>query len=254
MTKLNFSHKFNSGVSVSVNWDTFKQSFWKRTKTDDIIDLINISEERNKKVIWINATWHSNNIKTINSKKINLKVNILEKNIDWVIITNLDKYKDKISIVLWVADCAPIAFSDWIGNTIWLLHAGWEWISNDIIWNLINNLKTINSENINEYNFYIWPMAWEKFEFWKKEYFKNFMSFFDKWNSYWLAPDDYFEEISEEKWYINLKSMILDIFLKNWINQKQIIFSDIETNSPNNNWPSYRENWTDKRIWIFLEN
>ena len=196
MSKLEFSHKFDSWILIWINWNTFEQSFWNRTKTDDILDIIDISDLRNKKVIWINATWHSNNIKTINSKKINLRVNLLEKNTDWVIITNLDKYKDKISVVLWVADCAPITFSDKEWDTIWILHAWWEGISNDIIWNLINNLKNINKENINEYSFYIWPMAWKNFEFWKKDYFKNFVHFFDKWKSYWLEPSNYFEEIS----------------------------------------------------------
>jgi hypothetical protein len=47
--------------------------------------------------------------------------------------------------------------------------------------------------------------------------------------------------------------MIFDI-LNTKIPHRNIIFSEIETNSPKNLWPSYRENKTTKRILVSLEN
>ena len=254
MIKLELTHEYNSWVKVLVDWYMFDESFWNKAKIDDILKLIDFSDEKNRKTIWINAKGHSNVVEIINAKNINTRVKMLNKWIDWVVIKNLDRYKDKISVILPVADCAAITFSNQKWYNIWIIHAWWEWISKDIIWNLINKLKIVNTEWLDELQFYIWPMAWKWFEFWKKDYFKSFYNLFDKWNSYWLSPHNYFEEISTDKWYLNLRKMILDIFILNWIKKDQIIFSDIETNSPNNNWPSYRENWTDKRIWIFLEN
>jgi copper oxidase (laccase) domain-containing protein len=250
MSELEEKHLFKSWVLVSVDWNRFEQSFWNEAKTKYVLDLIDILNNKTRKIIWINGTEHSNKIVSVNAKNINNKTRLLKKLIDWVIITNLNQYKDKISLILWVADCASISFSSSDWNTMWLVHAWWRGAWKDIVWNIIEKLMQFEN-TLEDYEFYIWPMAWENFEFPEDQYFDKFQSLCDKYN---LKSWEYFTPTTKWKWNLDLRALINDILLVKWINHRNITFSDIETNSPDNNWPSYRENNTPKRIWVFLEN
>lgn len=281
---LDFDYKFSSWINVWVNWNIFEQSFWNREETLDILDLVHIANYKLRKVIWINWTAHSSDVKIINLLNHKNEVTLLDKWIDSVILTNVYDCKYKISLILWVADCAPISFSNKFWTTIWLAHAWYKWTSLDIIWNTIKELKKL-WENISELEFFIWPMAWENFEFDREFYIKLFIDLSEK---YEFNLDDYFYNIDfwNNKWYLDLRWIIKYVLLKNWLKNENIIFSDIETNNPNNHWPSYRlytilnsinkkiESWEkltklenelfdswnkeifqkDKRISVFLEN
>lgn len=251
MSVLDYTYKLKENVLVWVNWDIFEHSFRNETKTLDMLDLVDIALTKVHKVIWINWSQWTWNIKTIDSSEILEQAKLLPWGIDWLIIRNLENFNKNISIILWVADCWAISFSDKTWDTIWLIHAWYSWVWDNIIGNIFKQLEDV--KDFSEYSFYIWPMMGKNFELEKKFYFKIFHKLFDKWNSYWLNPDDYFEETSEQKGNLNLRKMILDIFIKHWIKKEQVVFSEIETNSPDNPWPSYRLNRTDKRIWIFLD-
>lgn len=236
MTKLDYTYFFESGIKLSVNWELFEQSFWYREETKDILELYYIWEERNSKTIWINWTSHSSKVVSLNAKNLKERATLIKKGIDWVVITNVDEIKEKISLILWVADCAPIVVSDKKGSTMALVHAWYAWTGKDIIWNLIKNLEKTNI-SLEDFEFYIWPMLWKNFEFSEKKYFEVFQKLCDK---YWLHSWSYFIPTEQWKWYLDLRDLILDLLIENWIKHNQIKFSKIETNSPNNPWPSFR--------------
>lgn len=255
MKNLDYTHNFKSWISVWINWDIFEQSFWNREKTEDMLDLIDIANNKVRKVIWINWTDHSNKIRIIDWNKILEEALLLEKWIDWVIITNLNEIKDKISLILWVADCASIAISNKKGDTIWLVHAWWQWTSKDIIWNLIDSLEKI--DELSNYEFYIWPMIGHNYEFSENDYFNNFQELCDK---YFIHSWKYFIPTTNKNWYLDLKDLIFDLLISREISSSNITFSWIETNSPDNLWPSYRLHTKYKNIvnqlkskWIDLD-
>lgn len=292
MAYLDYTHKFSSWIEVWVNWEIFEQSFWNRDITEDLLDLTHIAYQKVRKIIWIDWTWASWNSKIFDIKEFDKEYSLLEKWLDSVIITNLKETQEKISLILWVADCWAIAISDKSWNTIWLAHAWYAWVAKDIIWNTIENLCKINS-NLEEFSFYVAPMIWKKFEFEEWKYFEIFEDLAKKYKlnlrEYFnpiLLPLSKIEKDSTPKWYLDLRKIIIRIFELNWICEKQIIFSEVETNNPNNSWPSYRlytiynsmkqkiEKWEkltileqelldsensdffakDKRIWVFVEN
>lgn len=249
MGKLIINHDFWNWIITKVNWNFFEYSFWNKEETLDKLELIQLAKEKAAKVIWINATAHSNKIITVNAQNIKNKTRLLKAWIDWVILTNLDQINDKVALILWVADCWAISIVSEKWDIAWLIHAGHKWTANDIIWNLINQLEKINW-SIETFKVYIAPMAWKNFEFEEDLYFKNFQKICDK---YWLDSWKYFQPTTKWKWNLDLKNMIFDI-LNSKIPHENIIFSEIETNSPNNSWPSYRQNKTNRRILVSLEN
>lgn len=246
---LKLEYNFQNWINTKVDWNFFEYSFWNKEETLDKLELLQLSEKNKSKVIWINATKHSNKVITVDAKNIKNKTRLLKEWIDWVIVTNIEETKDKISLILWVADCAAISIVSQSWNTMWLIHAWHKWTSNDIIWNLINQIGNIEDWKLEEYEIYIAPMAWDNFEFDENLYFQNFQTLCD---NYKLHSWKYFIPTSNWKWNLDLKSLINDLLIKNWISSKNIYFEPIDTNSTDNNWPSYRQTWTTKRILVSL--
>jgi len=249
MENLILNHDFWNWIKTKVNWNFFEYSFWNKEETLDKLELIELSKEKAAKVIWINATAHSNKVITVNAENIKNKTRLLKAWIDWVILTNLYKINDKVALILWVADCWAISMVSKSWETIWLVHAWHKGTANDIVWNLMESLEKI-SWNLEEYKVYVAPMAWENFEYEEELYFKNFQKLCDK---YLLNSWDYFQPTEKWKWNLDLKSLIFDI-LNTKIPHENIVFSEIDTNSPENSWPSYRQNKTTRRILVSLEN
>ncbi len=254
MKKLDYNYNFWNNIKVGVNWDIFEYSFANKTQTLDMLDLVNFALQKVNKVIWINWSQHSNIIKTIDTNDFPKDSPILlEWWIDWLIIKSLNSTKEKISIILWVADCWAINFTDKTWNNIGLVHAWYVWTAKWIVWNIFKQLENIN--NFSEYKFYIAPMAWKNFELNKDFFEKLYKNLFNEYN--FKFKDYIFKEYKKDwikKIHINLRKIINDILIHHWVKQENIVFSEIETNSKNNPWPSYRLNKTNKRIWVFLEN
>jgi copper oxidase (laccase) domain-containing protein len=91
-------------------------------------------------------------------------------------------------------------------------------------------------------------MAWDNFEYEEELYFKNFQKLCD---TYWLNSWKFFKPTTKWKWYLDLKNLIYNI-LTTKIPAGNIVFSEIDTNSPDNSWPSYRLDKTTKRILVML--
>ncbi len=249
MEELILEHDFWNGIKTKVDWNFFEYSFWNKDKILDKLELIQLSQEKAAKVIWINATHHSNKVICVNAENIHNKTRLLRWGIDGVLIKNMDKTKDKVALILWVADCWAISIVSPNWDKIALLHAGHKGTANDIIWNLFKKLEKLE-ENLNNYKVYVAPMTWKNFEYEEELYFQNFQKVCNK---YWLNSKKYFQTTTNWKWYLDLKSLIFDI-LATKINPENIAFAEIDTNSPENSWPSYRQNKTTKRILVSLEN
>jgi copper oxidase (laccase) domain-containing protein len=249
MENLKLEHNFWNWIITKVDWTFFEYSFWNKQETLDKLELLEIANEKKSKVIWINATAHSNKVIQVDGLNIHNKTRLLKAWIDWVLVTNIDKIKDKIALILWVADCWAISIVSESWDKIALLHAWHKWTSQDIIWNLFEKLENL-WEDLTKYKVYVAPMAWDNFEYEEELYFKNFQKLCDKYRLYsWK----YFSPTKKWKWNLDLKNLIFDI-LTTKIPTENIVFSEIDTNSPNNSWPSYRQTKTTRRILVSLEN
>lgn len=60
--------------------------------------------------------------------------------VDWLITNETD-----LVLSVTIADCVPIYFYDDIKKVIWITHAWWRWITNDITKSMVDNF-------VNEYN------------------------------------------------------------------------------------------------------
>jgi copper oxidase (laccase) domain-containing protein len=247
MEKLKLEYDFWNWIETKVDWDYFEYSFWNKEEALDKLELQELSKENNAKVIWINATAHSNKVIQVNALNIHNKTRLLKAWIDWVLVTNIDQIKDKIALILWVADCWAISMVSESWDKIALLHAWHKGTSQDIIWNLFEKLENL-WEDLAKYSVYVAPMAWDNFEYEEELYFKNFQKLCD---TYGLNSWDFFKPTTKWKWYLDLKNLIYNI-LTTKIPAENIVFSEIDTNSPDNSWPSYRLDKTTKRILVML--
>lgn len=230
MTNLHLKYKFNSWILVTVDWEIFK----KFDLQDRKISLQYLSDISEKIFIWINWRAHSINIEVFDAKNKNTSI-VLQEWTDWVILNNIKESNKYFSIALFIADCAAVSFSNKKWDIIWVVHSGWKWTSSWILWKLITSLQEI--DDIQNFDFYILPMAWSNFEFSKKDYYHYFDDLSKKYN---FDLERYFMEITDEKWYLDLRWIMQEVFSKHWLSKEKIHFSEIETNSESNNWPSYR--------------
>jgi hypothetical protein len=165
----------------------------------------------------------------------------------WVILRNLDEVKTKVGIALLVSDCAWISFSNLDATTIWIIKSWIMWTKKDIIWNLIYQLISLDPNcSLSDFEFHVSPMMWRKYEYSYSKYIELFGELFEE---YGLRAEKYFIKNNWDLWYLNLRSIILDVFARNNINPSKIKFSNIETNSPNNPWPSFRLHNIYRNIW-----
>lgn len=249
---LSISHLNVWWVQIKSYPRIFPHSFSVRDQTESIFEMLWLKNEWFR-VLWIDGSQFSPNIKLIDLREIQFKndVELLEAWTDWVIVTWLNSWESsdietrlKVSLILWVADCAPIWFStsDW--NTIWLIHAWYKWVFSWIIWNFLSILEELwikfnNIEWEKTAEIYIWPMAWSDFEL-PRDYYQSLYDWFSDWNPC-FDPDDYFSYNWDWKWFFDLRNLIKDILRNSWISvSKYVTCSSIDTTNPNNIWPSYR--------------
>lgn len=254
-----------SNKSFSNRCDTLKllREFWK---------------EKDTNIIWIDWSEFSTKIKKLDANQAIWT--ILEKAwIDWVIFEWIKDTTNKVWILLWVADCAWIVWTtkDW--NNIFNIHGWYKWIlwkKDWWIWIIAQLIEEIRKDNYKQEDLIlnISPMAWSDFELWRdfiEEMFNEFKETqLSESKSFKFDFNNYFENTYilnwEQKWEFNLRKLILDIFDIYWI--KNYSFTNIDTNSNNNLFSSYRlytqsknknnnNFWAqviDSRMWVYISN
>lgn len=232
---------------------------------DETIKILEQFESRNlynSKIIAIDWSEFSSNIITINGENLKSSPILLESWIDWIVLDT----KQKAALILPVADCAAIAAYTKTWEITGLFHAWYKWVAwweNDlgIITNLIEELKKVsNSENLKDFDFYISPMIWKKFELPKDYAEKLFSKLFKEYN---LDSEKYFLEDDSDykKIYLNLREIIKDIFKKHKINlrirkswEKESVFDKRDTDSYDSIFPSYRLYSNRKKVQDEIDN
>lgn len=207
--------------------DTDWELLWDNKVIDDF--------KRNAHLIILDGKEHTSEIEVVYSWDVKERQLIVWPGKDGVLCINHTR-DENYTIITPLADCWGIAFKNPNNTAFGMVHAWYKWVAKDIIWELVDKIwRTWTHES--QFEFELSPMLWKRYEFKTSHYLETFRNLFEK---YELNSNDYFEEIDAEKWYLNLKKIILDVFKKNKIKRSQIKISNIETNNPKNNYASNR--------------
>jgi len=238
----------NPDISVHVVPLFLPHSAWEREKTIEI--LTKLQKEETRKIICIDWTAATSNIKIITDNNFDEASILLPKWIDWVIFNTSEKAK----LILPVADCAPIVAYHKTWDICGSFHAGYKWVAWEnasdlgIITNMIEELKNVsNSDNLDDFEFYIWPMIWREFELPKSYVEPMFSRIFKEYN---LNPNKYFlkHKTDNTKIYLHLRLLIRDILERLWkkirlkthLKNEWSFFDNWITDKWNSEYPSHR--------------
>ena len=197
-------------------------------------------------VVFVDGRDHTNSIKTLKYSSWEESFRLISPWTDGCIIYDIPSKKD-ISLAVPLADCWWIWFHNTSWDLIWIAHAWHLWTSRDIVWEIFTQLP--DWEEIKNMTFYLAPMVWKDYEFSLSDYQNNFSEVFKKYS---FNPSKYFTRINPEKWYLNLKQMIMDTLLYHWVERKDIEASEIGTNDIKNWYASHRMytiTWDKKFEW-----
>ena len=238
----------NPKIWVKIESQFLPHSAWERDKTIKILEDLQ-TKKKIRKIITIDWTEATSNIEIITDKNFEQTPILLPSWIDWVI---LDTNK-KAELILPVADCAPIIAYHKTWEICGSFHAGYKWVAWEkasdlgIITTMVENLlKVANTNTLDDFDFYIWPMIWRKFELPKEYVEKMFWRIFKEYN---LNPKNYFlkHDNDDTKIYLHLKKIIRDILKKRWKNIKLqwvlwdwSYFDNSKTDDWNSEYPSHR--------------
>ena len=227
-------------------WGTIltRSATWELVRKEDPIEYFKESAH----LIILDGWEHTNEIQVVYSWDVRERELTVWPGKDWVLCINHTR-EENYTIITPLADCWGIAFKNPNNTAFGIIHAWYKWVAKDIVWELVDKIwRTWTHES--EFEFELSPMLWKKYEFNTSYYLETFSTLFKKYN---LNPDHYFERVDDEKWYLDLKKIILDVFKKNKIKKSQIKVSNIETNNPKNNYASHRLEtiaWSiKKKVW-----
>ncbi len=184
--------------------------------------------------IAIDCSAHSNTIQNYDARDVQSSIK-LPTGIDGVLLSWLKGSQKKYQIALLTADCAPISFVSKDGDTIALLHGGWQGISTGILENFVHIVQSKKTDTGTLY-VHIGPMIGDYYEFQKEDVTLNFWYIFEK---YHLSIDEY---VFLELWktYFKLRGLIIDILKALWFWETHIVFQNVDTNDYKNIIPSHR--------------
>ena len=238
----------NPSISVKVVPQFLPHSAWKRWETIKILEYLQ-TQEKTRQIIAIDWTKATSNIEIITNETFEKNPILLPSWIDWVILNTTEKAK----LILPVADCAPIIAYHKTWKICGSFHAGYKWVAWEeasdlgIITTMVDNLlKVANTNTLDDFDFYIWPMIWRKFELPKEYVEKMFWRIFKEYN---LNSKDYFlkHDNDDTKIYLHLRKIIRDILKKLWKNiklqwviWKWSYFDNSKTDDWNSEYPSHR--------------
>ncbi len=138
----------------------------------------------------------------------------------------------KSALLLRTADCAPVTFAHHDGNIFWIVHIGWKGLVNGIIKNTKRELEKL-SQNIQDFDIWIGPMAGEWFEFSKNDFEEHIRPYME---NNWLQTDvnEFWEKVS-----FDLRKLVIAWLKKEWF--ENITFSSRNTLDLKENLPSWRK-------------
>ncbi|KXZ39562.1 conserved hypothetical protein [Alkalithermobacter thermoalcaliphilus JW-YL-7 = DSM 7308] len=205
----------------------------------NIEDIKNICEDVgfNFNNLTFNKQVHGDNINIIDKEKIG-------KTFEGDgIITNLRN----VPILVFVADCVPIAIIDTKNKAIGLVHAGWRSTFSQISKKAIDTMKQIYNSNTEDILCLIGPSIGPCCYEVNKE-------LVDKFNNKFTNPDRKFYIIKEGKYFLDLWNINEYILSSCGIKKENIINTKMCTCCNNDMFYSYRkDNQTSKRMGFLLE-
>lgn len=225
--------------------------------------LLEKNKNSSSKLICVDGTNFSDEIKIVNDeiiKDIN-SVLLLPAWFDWIVA----KTSSQTELALPVWDCGLlVAFHKDLENLEKIIgnaHLGYKWViadwdleKNGIIENFLNSLKNAsNSEKLNDFKFFLAPMAWQNFELPKNYFYAKIAPFIEKQNktiktSLRFAPEKFikkspniYNDNNGERVYFDLKSLILYLLKNKYsINISSKNIDERSTTNPNNTLSSFR--------------
>lgn len=199
------------------------------------------SQEKDAVIYWIDWAQHSICIELHSAIHMPVDKTCLARRwMDGLILDDLDKIKKKVGITLLTADCAPISVVTKDGvrwSKIWgLTHAGHMGVAKWIVTNLVELLKS--KLGISSYKFHIWPMAWADYEFGISDYYDKFKNILAEYS---LQARDYFSQINWLTiWYFDLRKLIIDILVAEWVKKEDIHVMRMDTTDKHSPTYSFR--------------
>lgn len=222
-----------------------KYDFIKLAFTNINVDM---KSESDRQAICENLEMNYNNL-TYNSQTHSDIVNIVnESNIGQVIegdalVTNLRN----TPILIFVADCVPIALIDTKNKAIALCHAGWRGTYSKITTNAINKMKELYKTDPNDIVCAIGPSIGSCC-------YEVSQDLIEKFNTIITIKEEKFYIMKEDKYYLDLWKVNELILQESGIRKDNIINLNICTSCNSDKFHSYRKhNQTTKRLGMILE-
>lgn len=154
--------------------------------------------------------------------------------VDWLITND-----PEIVLSVTIADCVPIYFYDPVKKVIWIAHAGWRWITNDITKSMIDKFVNEFDSNTNNIFVYVGPHI-QKCHFEVKE------DIVDKFDSDFVI-------IENETIKVDLLWIIRDRLEKLWLKSENISSSPECTYCESDKYFSFRRDKPKKveaMLWV----
>ena len=202
-------------------------------------DMLKVCEEKNFNInnLTSNIQIHSDVVNVINSN------NIGEKSEGDSLITNLKN----VPLLVFTADCVPIAIIDKKNEAIGAVHAGWrgtyEKIAQKTLLQMSNNYNTDASDVICIIGPSIGPCCYEVSE-----------ELIEKFNTILTNSDEKFYIIKDDKYYLDLWRINEYVLKSSGVSEENIINLNLCTSCNSEKFHSYRKHeQTPKRIGLIIE-
>ena len=201
---------------------------------------------------WLDVSGHTpkiiSEIPTIN--EVQSPKRVIPCWTDGYIFHHLNNAPYQIALLLHTADCAPITFTSTDGNMLGIIHA-WR---KGLVWGIIANLATEIQKlwyKPEEITFWIWPMAWDGFEFWKVDFEAKIQPFIEK---YQITKSINLQSREEDnKVTFDMKLLLKNVLISQGFIESSINFSPRNTLDTNETLPSWRKGNTERITTIIYK-
>ena len=211
----------------------------KEIDAKDINDLKNefSNNEFTLKNLTSNIQIHSDIVNTVDY------LNIGDKNEGDALVTNLEN----VPLLIFTADCVPVAIIDKNKKAIGLAHAGWKGTYSEIAKKTIEKMKELYNSNSEDLICVIGASIGECC-------YEVSEDLYNKFSDKFKSNVDRLYSINNNKYYLNLQNINKHSLKDIGVKEENIINLDICTNCNSNKFHSYRaHNQTPRRIGTVLE-
>lgn len=203
---------------------------WGKCLLDDLGDFLSCIKYKNSDKFFSWVQVHKDWIAIIDQKiYLDAKLSTRIPETDGLITDQ----EDVCLLVSW-ADCMPVFLYDPQNHVIWLVHAGWKWISNKIVLKTLDRMQENFNTDISQCIVYVWPSIHSCCYPVKHQ---DQVQAFSSYTHSIVSRDD--------KLFIDLGIILRQDLLAYWVKNDNIEFSDICT-CCNKNFASHHREW-DKR-------